>query len=92
MAKDFSYVVAEEWLSGQFKRWMNDEWYGILLRLIRDCGYDTSSVENPNWKKIENVAPFFTKIEVDLEHRIYGSASVEGTRETLYIDQLIMDV
>ena len=38
MAYNFSYTVCEDFPCGQFAEWMNDQWYGILLRLLKDCG------------------------------------------------------
>lgn len=93
MAHDFSTTVTEEWSCGQFTFRMNDEWYGILLRLIRDCGYDTSSVENPNWKKIEEIIPFFYDIVCKLEKRILNEMPKDDTIcRQLFIEQIVMDI
>ena len=92
MAYNFSYTVCEDFPCGQFAEWMNDQWYGILLRLLKDCGYDTSKVEHVNWKKIKKVVPYFSHVCSDVYDRLYDAESPEGTRSQLYIDQIIMDL
>ena len=84
MAYNFSYTVCEDFPCGQFAEWMNDQWYGILLRLLKDCGYDTSKVEHVNWKKIKKVVPYFSHFCSDAHNRLKGTKSPEGTRSQLY--------
>ena len=43
MAYNHSYTVCEDFPCGQFAEWMNDQWYGILLRLLKDCGNQKGS-------------------------------------------------
>ena len=77
MAYNFSYTVCEDFPCGQFAEWMNDQWYGILLRLLKDCG---------------KVVPYFRHVCSDVYDRLNDAESPEGTRSQLYIDQIIMDL
>ncbi|MCR4554329.1 MAG: hypothetical protein K5752_05360 [Succinivibrionaceae bacterium] len=77
MVYNHSYTVCEDFPCGQFAEWMNDQWYGILLRLLKDCGYDTSKVEHVNWKKIKRVVPYFSHFCSDAHDRLKGTESPE---------------
>ncbi|WP_406041323.1 hypothetical protein [Succinimonas sp.] len=42
--------------SGQCRDEMNDEWYGKVLAVIKDCGFDASAIEIIDWNSIKDVA------------------------------------
>lgn len=44
----------------------NDKWYDTLLTLLKDLGYDVSSVENINWDRASEYSDFFGKIGYEL--------------------------
>jgi hypothetical protein len=35
---------------------MNDEWYGKVLAVIKDCGFDASAIEIIDWNNIKDIA------------------------------------
>ena len=47
---------------------MNSEWYGMLLRLLNDLGYDTSKVKDIDWSNIpDDYRKFLKKTARELE-------------------------
>ena len=57
----------------------NDVWYSKLLYLLKDLGYDVSSVEEIDWDRVKEYGPFFDQIGCQLSKLIH-SAKFKGEK------------
>ena len=71
---------------------MNAEWYGMLLRLLNDLGYDTSKVKYIDWDNIpEEYADYFDNIACELENVLYLDKFKNCHSPQLTFDRIIPD-
>ena len=71
-ARSACFEFSEDMIRGRYKSQMNSEWYGMLLRLLNDLGYDTSKVKDIDWNNIpEEYADQFDNIACELENVLH---------------------
>lgn len=81
-SESFIYDISD----GHLLERANDEWYGKLLYLLRDLGYDTSDLEDIDWNRIS-----------DKSQRMYEICCELYKYENLhafpyFIEQIVLDV
>ncbi len=57
---------------------MNDEWYGKVLAVIKDCGFDASAIEIIDWNNIKDVADNWLKFAIKLKISLIQSSKRMG--------------
>lgn len=88
--RDGCYDIAYDMTSGQLQEQMNDEWYGKLLAVMKDCGFDTASIENVDWNNIKEIVPGCNKICNDVENALRRIPRNKWGK-TIWPDQIIID-
>ena len=88
--RDGCYDIAYDMTSGQLKDQMNDEWYGKLLAVMQDCGFDTAPIENVDWNNINKIVPGCNKICDEAEKILKPIPRNEWGR-TIWPEQIIID-
>ena len=79
-------------IRGRYKSQMNAEWYGMLLRLLNDLGYDTSKVKEIDWDNIpDDYRKFFKKTARELENVLYQDKFKNCHSPQLTFDRIIPD-
>lgn len=53
-ARDACESFIEDMVYGQFPERTNDEWYGKLLYILKDLGYDISDLKNIEWNHMSD--------------------------------------
>ena len=70
---------------------MNSEWYGMLLRLLNDSGYDTSKVKEIDWNNIpDEYADYFERVTHELETILHQDKFKKCYSPPLTIDKIIL--
>ena len=86
------FEFSEDMICGRYKSQMNSEWYGMLLRLLNDLGYDTSEVKEIDWNNIpEEYRIFFLKTARELENVLYQDKFKNCHSPQLTFDRIIPD-
>ena len=91
-ARSACFEFSEDMICGRYKSQMNSEWYGMLLRLLNDLGYDTSEVKEIDWNNIpEEYCIFFLKTARELETVLYQDKFKNCHSPQLTFDRIIPD-
>lgn len=86
------FEFSEDMICGRYKSQMNSEWYGMLLRLLNDLGYDTSKVKEIDWDNIpDDYRKFFKKTARELENVLYQDKFKNCHSPQLTFDRIIPD-
>ena len=88
--RDGCYYITYDMTSGQLKYQMNDEWYGKLLAVMKDCGFDTAPIENVDWNNIDEIVPGCNKICDETENALRQIPRNKWGR-TIWPEQIIID-
>lgn len=84
-------TLYEDMPHGQFKSRMNSKWYGTLLRLLSDIGYDTEPIKDIDWNDFSKNADYCRQITLELYHKIINSDHKRELMCDIMIEQIIMD-
>lgn len=84
-------ALYEDMQDGQFPFRKNDKWYGTLLRLISDLGYDVEPIREIDWYDFSKNADFCYHVALDLEHKISDEGQAGFLTTSIVIEQIIMD-
>ena len=88
--RDACYDIAYDMISGQFQDQMNDKWYGTVLAVMKDCGFDTGPIENVDWNNISEIVPGINNICGEVEKILIPIPQDEWGR-TIYPENIILD-
>ena len=82
--------ITENMLRGELKDQMNEKWYEVVLRTIKDLGFDITPLrmEFVDWNDLENVSYIYTEIN----HKICDRFDVhnQDLYSNVYIEQIVM--
>ena len=84
-------ALYEDMPYGQFKSRMNSNWYGTLLRLLSEIGYDTEPIKDIDWNDFGKNADYCRQITLELYHKISDSGHKRDLMCAVMIEQIIMD-
>lgn len=68
---------------------MNDEWYGKVLAVMKDCGFDTAAIEIIDWNNIKDVADNCDEICYKVEDILNSIHHSEWGRD-IFAEQIIL--
>ena len=84
-------ALYEDMPNGQFKSRMNSKWYGTLLRLLSEIGYDTEPIKDIDWNDFGKNADYCRQITLELYHKIIDAGHKRDLMCAVMIEQIIMD-
>ncbi|WP_406041335.1 hypothetical protein [Succinimonas sp.] len=90
VVRDACLDITYDMVYGHFKYQMNDKWYQTVLAVMRDCGFDTSSIETVDWNHLEAIVPTCDEICAKAEKILIPMPHNEWGRD-LYVQQIICD-
>ncbi len=92
MAYDAILDITIDMIDGDFPEKMNEKWYGVVLRLIKDLGFDITPLrmEFVDWDDHQNVCYIYDEIAPKIYDRFnIGIINNLDVRE-VFIEQVVM--
>ena len=65
--RDACIDICYDMINGYCRYQMNNDWYGKVLKIMSDCGYNTSEIKEVDWNNLQNVAFVCQGVLSDIE-------------------------
>lgn len=82
--------ICYDMINGHCRYQMNNDWYGKVLKIMSDCGYDTSEIKEADWNNLQNVAFVCQEVLSSVEKKLY-SVPRNSRGRVLCIQQIIFN-
>ena len=76
--------ICYDMINGHCRYQMNNDWYGKVLKIMSDCGYDTSEIKEADWNNLQNVAFICQEVLSSVEKNFTAFRKMQGEDRCIF--------